>query len=156
MIIQKKSEGYDGSFRLVLYKKDEEGKTVAQRVKSDLDDQIATFYEQRRTELERLQRELVQGRISPISLFMQYENMTLADLAARIKLSRRKVKRHLTAAGFRDVTVEQLQRYAKVFDVAVCEFFQFITLEPGLSFETKNERDRLIQFVDVKPEKTEP
>jgi hypothetical protein len=152
MIIKSDEAGYDGSFRLVVYTRDDQGQTVAQRVKSDMDDQIATFYDQRKQELDRLRRELIGQRISPISLLMQYQNMTHSDLATRMKLSKRKVRRHLTVEGFKEVTVDQLQRYAKVFDVAVCDFFQFILLDPGLSYQARNECDRLVQMLEMKAE----
>jgi hypothetical protein len=149
MIIEKHGEGYDGSFRVVVYRKDDRGRTVAESVKSDMDDQIPTFYVQRREELARLVSEVLDGKISPIALFMQYENMTLSDLSARIKLSSRRVKKHLAPAGFKDLTVEVLQRYARIFDVAVCDFFQFLYLDDGVSFDRKNRAERLFQTVEV-------
>ncbi len=155
MIIEKKGEEYDGSFRLVVYKKDEKGQTVAESVKSDMDDIIPTFYTQRKEELERLKNELVTGKISPISLFMQYENMTLPDLCSRIKLSKRKVKKHLTPKGFRTVCVEQLMRYAEIFDVDVCDFFEFVYLGQDLSHKKKSWNERSIRLVDIERDKDE-
>lgn len=155
MIIEKKGEEYDGSFRLVVYKKDEQGQTVAESVKSDMDDIIPTFYTQRKEELERLRGELIAGKISPISLFMQYQNMTLADLCARIKLSKRKVKKHLTSRGFKAVTVEQLMRYAEIFDVDVCDFFEFVYLGKDLKHERTTSNERLVRLVDVEYDESE-
>ena len=105
MIIREKIEEYDGSHRLVMYEADEGGKYSETTRKSDLDDQIASFYEQRHVEMEKLQRQVLNEEISPISLCMTMQQMTLPDLATRAKMSKRKVKKHLTAKGFRELTV---------------------------------------------------
>lgn len=147
MIIRENFETYDGSFRILKYEADEAGGLETRAIKSDLDDQIETFYTQRQIEMERLRREVLQGKISPIALCMTYQNLTLSDLASRVKLSKRKVQKHLTPKGFRDVTVEQLQRYARIFDLRVADFFEFIHVANGVELETEQRQERLIQIL---------
>lgn len=149
MIIRRENERYDGSHRVLMYETDEEGRLVERQRKSDLDDQISTFYEQRTLELARLRRQLLDGAISPIALCMAYQNLTVADLASRVKLSKRQVKRHLTPAGFGEVTVAVLQRYARVFDLAVADLFQFVDVGEGVEVRDEHRRERLIQLVTV-------
>jgi len=149
MIIREKNESYDGSFRILKYEADDQGKLAERAIKSDLDDQIETFYTQRQLEMERLEREVLAGKISPIALCMTYQSLTLSDLAARVKLSKRKVQKHLTPAGFADVTVAMLQRYARVFDLNVADFFEFVRLPEGIEVERAQRQDRLIQLLTV-------
>ena len=152
MIIRENEEGYDGSFRLIMYEHDEDGKLKEHSRRSEMEDQIETYYEQRKLEMERLKRQVLDAEISPIALCMAYQQMTLPDLSARAKLSKRQVKRHLTPTGFRELTVELLQRYARVFDVAVADFFQFLTVKAGTKAEVKHHNERLVQLIDVSPE----
>ena len=147
MIISEDRERYDGTFRLVLYSADDRGHCRAEMCRSEMDDQIDSFYAQRQLEFERLKQQLLGGEISPIGFCLTYQNMTVADLAARMRLSRRQVKRHLRPKGFATVTVEQLQRYARVFDVGVADFFQFLVEGKGTSVSVEQSADRLVQQV---------
>jgi transcriptional regulator with XRE-family HTH domain len=149
MIIRQKSEGYDGSHRLVAYERDDNGGLREESRASDLDDQISTFYEQRALEMMRLRRQVMEGEISPIALCMTYQQLTLSDLAARAKLSKRVVKRHLTMDGFRDVTVATLQRYARIFDVAVADFFQFVDVPAEVDVREDRKAERLLQVLTL-------
>lgn len=154
MIIQEKAEGYDGSFRLIMYEPDENGKLTEHARRSELEDQIETYYEQRQLEMERLKQQIQNGEISPIALCMTFQQMTVADLSARAKVAKRHVKKHLTPAGFRELTVELLQRYAKVFDVAVADFFQFLIVKEGVEVKAVHSNERLVQTIEAYPEPT--
>jgi transcriptional regulator with XRE-family HTH domain len=147
MIISEDRDRYDGSFRLVLYSADSTGQCRAETRKSEMDDQIDSFYAQRQVEFERLKHQMLRGEISPIGFCLTYQNMTAADLAARMGLSRRQVKRHLRPKGFAAVTVEQLQKYARVFDVGVADFFQFLVEGKGVNVSVEQSADRLVQHV---------
>lgn len=75
---------------------------------------------------------LLKKEISPIARFMELEELTPSELAARTGLSKRKVKRHLSHRHFLKASVEELQKYADVFNVPVANFFQIIsTKEDG-------------------------
>ena len=155
MITWEKGERYDGSHRIVGYEPGEDGKLRERARPSDLDEEIATFYEQRRLEMERLRRRVLDGEISPIALCMIYQQMTESDLATRVKLGRRAVRKHLTPEGFRDLTVERLQRYARVFDVAVADFFQFLHVGEGVTLHEERRGERLYQLLSVEVERGE-
>lgn len=152
MIIREKTEGYDGSFRLIMYEPAEDGKLTERARRSELEDQIETFYEQRQLEMERLKKQVENGEISPIALCMTFQQMTVADLSSRAKLSKRHVKKHLTPAGFRELTVDLLQRYARVFDVAVADFFQFLIVKEGVEVKPNHSNERLVQTIEAFPE----
>ena len=52
-----------------------------------------------------LYEKLINHEISPIYLYMTMEELTVSELAARAKISKRKVMRHLTYKHLTDVTV---------------------------------------------------
>jgi len=75
---------------------------------------------------------LLKKEISPIARFKELEELTTSELAARTGLSKRKVKRQLTHRHFLKASVEELQKYADVFNIPVANFFQIIsTKEDG-------------------------
>lgn len=151
MIIRDDDETYDGKYRFELYDADRDGKLAVVAKTSYLEDQIPVYYEQRRLEMERLERLVMAGEISPIALQMTYQQMTLPDLAARAQMSKRHVKAHLTPKGFRDVTVAQLQRYARVFGITVADFFEFIHVRKGVSVKADVRGERLLQVIEAAP-----
>lgn len=69
---------------------------------------------------------LVKREISPIMRFKELEELTTAELASRTGLAKRKVRRHLNYRHFRKATVEELQKYADVFNIPVANFFQIV------------------------------
>ena len=149
MIVSSKPDSYDGSWRIVLYEVDKNGRCEAQLTKPELDDQIPSYYVQRDLELKRLEQALTAGEISPIGFFMQYHSMDIKDLAARMRLSRGAVKKHLTPKGFARVKVEALQRYARIFDIAVSDFFQFTYVPEALGVEQSRHLERLLLKVTI-------
>ncbi len=152
MIIREKTEQYDGSHRVLMYEADDAGGLREESRASDLDDQIGTFYEARKLEMDRLRRKVLDGQISPIALCMTYQQMTVPDLAARAKLSKRVVKRHLTPTGFREVTVTILQRYARIFDLSVADLFQFLDVPEGIVVRDEHRQERLLQIISLEVE----
>jgi hypothetical protein len=77
--------------------------------------------------LERsLYEKLQNGEISPIFLYMTIEELTVSELASRVGLPMRKVKKHLTPVHFAKIRVSELKRYADVFNIPVANFFQII------------------------------
>jgi len=149
MILRDEREQYDGSFRLVTYATDDDGKCVPELTKSDMDDVIDSYYVLRAEELERLQKQLVEGGLSPIGFFIRLQNMTVRETAPRVGVSMGRVKKHMTPEGFAGVKVKTLQRYAQVFDVAVADFFQFTRIVGNLEAKTKQYSNRLLQYVTV-------
>ncbi len=75
-----------------------------------------------RSLFERLQK----GEISPICLYMTLEELTVSELSLRVKIPLRRVKKHLTAEHFPSVKVNELRRYAEVFNIPVANLFQII------------------------------
>jgi hypothetical protein len=85
--------------------------------------------------LEKSLYEKLQNReISPICLYMTIEELTISELASRVKLPKHKVKRHLEFAHFPKIRVSELQRYAEVFNIPVANLFQVITTRQDIGW----------------------
>jgi hypothetical protein len=70
---------------------------------------------------------LLNKEISPIALYKSLEELSLAELAARSGIPKRRVKKHLKYKPFLKAKVEELERYADVFNIPVANFFQIIS-----------------------------
>ncbi len=70
---------------------------------------------------------LLKKEISPIALYKSLEELSLAELAARVGIRKRRVKKHLKYRRFLNARVEELARYAEVFNIPVANFFQIIS-----------------------------
>jgi hypothetical protein len=100
-------------------------------IENDLDD-----FWVKMTHIEKMMREkLLKGEISPIHYFMVVEGLTPSELASRSGLSAGKVKKHLDAKGFNSVTVAQLSKYARVFNIPVANIFQIILSSKGTNIK---------------------
>ncbi|HAF28793.1 MAG TPA: hypothetical protein DCG75_07070 [Bacteroidales bacterium] len=65
------------------------------------------------------------GKASPIMHFMAKNQMDVTLLADYVELSKWKVKRHLKPRGFKKLKQDQLENYAKVFNISVDELVNF-------------------------------
>jgi hypothetical protein len=62
---------------------------------------------------------------SPIMYFMAKNQMDVSLLANYIELSKWKVKRHLKPKGFNKLTQDQLEEYAKIFEISIEDLLNF-------------------------------
>ncbi len=65
------------------------------------------------------------GKASAIMHFMAKTQMDVTLLSDYIELPKWKVKRHLKPKSFKKLNQEQLESYAKVFEISVDELVQF-------------------------------
>jgi hypothetical protein len=153
MIIASKADKHDNGWRIVLYDRQApgQGSAAPRLTQAEFHDEIDIYYEQRQLERDRLFGELVGGKTSPVGFYLQLQGMDVVDVAKRTRLRSGLVRRHMTPAGFSSVTVEQLTRYARVFDVSVGDFFWFARQRDGVAVEVKNQAGGLLQFVDLRP-----
>jgi hypothetical protein len=73
-----------------------------------------------------LRADLTAGRISIVAYYAALLSMGEGDLAARIGVSRRRLRAHMTPRGFAGLRLETVRRYAEIFDVPVANLFQII------------------------------
>ena len=157
MIITGKRETYDGNWRIVNYATESGGRLTPLLEKSFADAEIPLYFEQQATTFARLQKQLLAGAISPIGFYVELTGMNIEDLAARMRLRRSTVRAHMTPAGFARIRVEELEGYARQFDVGVADFFQIAILEGGVAVaDSQHPRGRLLQVVVFAPGSTTP
>jgi hypothetical protein len=93
-----------------------------------------------RESFERLQN----GEISPVCLYMNIEEMTVSELASRVGLPKRRVRKHLMHKYFHSIKVSELKRYAEIFNIPIANFFQIISTRqdsewrPGYKSDVEN------------------
>ena len=101
-----------------------------------------------------LYEKLINHEISPVYLYMTLEELTVSELASRAKISKRKVMRHLTYKHFTDVTVNELARYADVFNIPVANFFQIVTTRQDskwrMGYKAEDENAKLLTISQEK------
>jgi DNA-binding XRE family transcriptional regulator len=90
---------------------------------------IDDFFEKRERYRRACLRQLEAGEISVVAYYLRILDMAEADLAARVGVSRRKVRRHLTPEGFGGIDLGLARRYAEVFGVPVANLFQVIAVQ---------------------------
>jgi len=150
MIIRETRDRYDGSFRIVLYEKAEDGSLGPAMTRSMNEDLIDVYFQQRAEETAKLLDQLKSHQISAIGYYAALHALEPAMLAPRVRLSKRKVVRHMTWEGFKGASVEVLQRYAKVFNVAVGDFFTILALPEGAEADAETSADRALQQLRIR------
>lgn len=90
---------------------------------------IDDFFEKRERYRRACLGRLEAGEISAVDYYLRILDMAEADLAARVGVSRRTVRRHLTPGGFGEIDLALARRYAEVFGVPVANLFQVIAVQ---------------------------
>lgn len=116
--------------QLVLYVEKKDGsygplRTGSYITKNYLDDY---WLKRRNLEKEYLDR-VAKGEISPVAYYMVLEELTPSELAARVKIPVRKVKKHLAPATFGSVTLDELRRYCDVFGVPLTSMLHALVIQ---------------------------
>ncbi len=150
----------DNAHQLILYVEKEDNsfgpvQTGSYMVENYLED---LFEKKARLRSARLQ-DLLDGKISPLAYYKDLVEISEGDLAARVGVSRRKLKAHLTPGGFSRLGVAQLKQYATVFGVPVAQLFQIILCDDS-SIIIDNERtaipEVIISRISMKKQEVEP
>ncbi|MCK9617253.1 MAG: hypothetical protein M0R21_05400 [Lentimicrobiaceae bacterium] len=93
---------------------------------------------------EELLQQLQKGEISPVYYYMEIEGLTMAELASRAGISKRKARKHLNARKFGKTTVKDLLRYAEIFNIPLANFFQIIQTENDSRWKAHFKEDKKI------------
>ena len=91
-------------------------------IENDLDD----FWHKKRHLEKTLRERLLNNEITCIYYYMVLEEMTISELASRAGICKRRVKCHLKPEKAGKIRVSDLQKYSRVFNVPVANFFQII------------------------------
>jgi hypothetical protein len=156
MIVRSTGPKENGTRQLVMYETDGSGKCSGELRPSDFDAEIPVYHEQRHKEFVRLHARLFAGDMSPIGFFIELQRMSVGEVATRLRLRASVVKSHTTPEGFERIPIEMLRRYARLFDLSVGDFFQFVELAGQLTAEVKPGQGGLLQHIRVAAGSAEP
>ena len=113
--------------QVIIYVEKEDGKYGPIQTGSYITSNYLDDYELKRKNLEEFLKKKIQcGEISPIHYYMVLEDLTISELAARVRLRKGKVKKHLRHEYFHLISAESLKLYADVFNVAVDDLVQLM------------------------------
>ena len=113
--------------RMVLFVEKEDGSFGATVTGSYLTRNYLDDYKDKHRRLyDQYERKMAANEISPVAYYIVRREMSVADLAARVGLSVRKVRRHMDPRHFGEVTVSQARSYAEVFNVPVAQLFEIV------------------------------
>jgi hypothetical protein len=149
MIIRDERERFAGGFRVIQYERDGDGRCVPTLRPPDAEAEIDQFYALRAEEFGRFYEQLCAGALSPVGFFLAYHKMSPKEVGPMVGLGARAVEKHAAPEGFARVTVDELKRYARVFDVAVPDFFSFVFVHGDLACASRRIGDRLLERIDV-------
>jgi hypothetical protein len=106
--------------QVILYVEKEDGKYGPIQTGSYLTRNFLDDYELKRKHLEDMLRNKILNKdVSPVYYYMVLGDLTISELAARVKLRKSKVKKHLEYGSFNLINGEILNKYADVFNVSV-------------------------------------
>ena len=105
--------------QLILYVEKEDGtygplQTGSYLTKNYIDD----YYEKRNRLEASLKEQLRRREISPVAYHMTLTDLSVAETAARVGITQRKVKKHMQPGNFVKIPPAILDRYAEVFNVS--------------------------------------
>ncbi len=80
---------------------------------------------QKRKKLEAdLRTQIIENKISPVYYYMTLQEMGPKDLAKRIGISYKKLKKVFKPEHFKKLTIEKLNKIAETFNIPVAHLFQ--------------------------------
>jgi len=139
--------------RLVLYVENDDAtygpmETGSYMTQNYIDD----FFEKLSHVQQDSMRRMRDGEISPVAYYMILIEIGEGDLAARVGISRRRLRRHMTPCGFRKVTLRALRRYADVFGIPVANMFQVIVPAEGVRVKQEKTSNECVVLTHVEKE----
>ena len=113
--------------QVILYVEKEDGKYGPIQTGSYITSKYLDDYELKRKNLEDSLRKKIQNReASPVYFYMVLEDLTISELASRIRIRKAKVKKHLRHEYFNRIGNEMLKQYADVFNVSLNDLIQLM------------------------------
>lgn len=102
-----------------------------------------------------LKDQLSKGEISPVYYYMIMRQLGEGDLASRVKISKRKLRKHFKMEHFEKMSLAMLRRYADAFDVPVSSMLHFIVVneKDGKAFSISHLESKNPYFLATKIER---
>lgn len=118
------------------------------------------FFKRRNLELS-LRKRVLDGEVTLVHYYMILVDLSLSELAARAGISKSRVKKHLDPKHFGNCTVDELTRYARVFNIPVAGMMQIFLVKIEDQYESlfilegKSKRFSVTQSSTANPHCTE-
>ena len=132
------------SHQLILYAEKEDGSYGPIQSGSYISKNYIDDFWLKKKNLEKsLVEKLKEGEISPIYYYMTMDELSEKELAARVKICRSKLRKHLKPEHFPNIKLSLLKRYADIFNIPVVNFFQILIIKKDKEFISniyKNEK----------------
>lgn len=103
---------------------------------------------------KQLTEKVSENQISTISYYMILSELSETELASRVGVSKRCLKKHLQAKYFSKIRVSTLERYAQVFGIPVAGLFQQIRYEDQDGMKSFFIKDKTPENIDIQQIKT--
>jgi hypothetical protein len=117
--------------QVILYVEKEDGKYGPIQTGSFITRNYLDDYELKRKHLGMNLRNMIRNKeASPVYYYMILEDLTISELASRVRLRKGKVKKHLQFENFNSIDDEAKVRYADVFNVSVNDLNLLMNLLP--------------------------
>lgn len=123
--------------QMILYVEKEDGNYGPVQTGSYISANFLDDYFFKRRNLERtLRQQVADGEISPVKYYMILEDLSLSELSARTGIRKSKVQKHLETRYFGKITLNELHRYAGVFNVPAANLLQLLLVKVDADFES--------------------
>ncbi len=138
------------SHQLILYAEKEDGtygpiQSGSYISKNYIDD----FWLKKKNLEKSLVEKLKEGEISPIYYYMTMDELSEKELAARVKICRSKLRKHLKPEHFPKIKLSLLKRYADVFNIPVVNFFQILIIKKDKEFISNIYKDEKLVNINI-------
>ncbi len=114
---------FEGKFKVVKYAVDDDGNygTVGSTGWEPENAVLNQAWDEINKKVEETKKKIETGELSPLAYHMEKNIMDVGMLSQYMDFAKRKVSRHLEAAGFAELDKATLEKYAEVFDISVEE-----------------------------------
>ncbi|MFW5793114.1 MAG: hypothetical protein ACOCWC_02430 [Bacteroidota bacterium] len=92
-------------------------------------DYLDDFYKKRGNLEKNLRDKMANNEISPVYYYMLLQEMGLGDLAPRVGVSKRRLKKHFKAEVFKKLPLNLIKKYADVFNVPLSNMMQVVIIK---------------------------
>jgi len=89
-------------------------------------DYLDDFYYKKNNLEGELREKIINNEISPIYYYMLLQEIGIGDLASRVGVSKRILKKHFKPDYFNKLSLHTLKKYATIFNVNITSFLQLI------------------------------
>jgi hypothetical protein len=123
--------------QLILYVEKKDGTYAPMRTGSYIAKKYIDDFWKKRENLENeYMGKIKRGEASPIAFYMVLEELTLSELASRVRIPVRRVKRHCDPVHFGEITLKELVRYCEVFNIPIINMLrQIVSNKTGVSIK---------------------